>query len=139
MPKGRVKLYTDEERALRRREAQARYRSRNVHKRVASDALYKKEFRQKFPFKHRAQNTTRHAKRLNRCPAWLTSVHLKEIEQFYMDADYIQNLTKTKMEVDHIIPLQGRIVSGLHVPWNLQILTSTENRTKKNKFKEVIL
>lgn len=64
---------------------------------------------------------------LQRIPKWITKVELKAIEEFY------KNCPKG-YEVDHIVPLQGKTVSGLHVLANLQYLTREENRRKSNKF-----
>lgn len=85
---------------------------------------------------HRAAATTakyRAAKR-NRTPKWLTPTQLKAIQDIYEQAAALSKLTGCRYEVDHVVPLQGKKVSGLHVPWNLQIIPVPENRRKRNRW-----
>lgn len=60
-----------------------------------------------------------------RTPSWADKQKIKEI--------YIQ-AKQSGLVVDHIIPLQGKYVSGLHIETNLQLLTPSENRKKSNKY-----
>ena len=69
-------------------------------------------------------------------PNWLSSEMQLEIENIFKIAKELTEKTGIPHEVDHIIPLRGKSVSGLHVPWNLQVLTQFENRSKKNFIKE---
>lgn len=79
-------------------------------------------------------SSKKRAIKLNRTPKWLTKIHFNEINLFYKLAKIKTEKTGVKHHVDHIIPLQGKNISGLHVPWNLQILTETENIKKSNKY-----
>lgn len=72
----------------------------------------------------------RQAAKLQRTPPWLTKGQLKDMEIFYMLARVLTKETGIPHEVDHIVPLQGKTVSGLHVAWNLQVLTRQGNRSK---------
>lgn len=66
------------------------------------------------------------AKRM-RTPAWADTEALKA---FYIEAAEKTKLTGIAHEVDHVLPLQGETVSGLHVPENLRVITRHENRSK---------
>ncbi len=68
----------------------------------------------------------REAAKIQRMPSWLTQDHLNEIKDLYKNCP-------AGYHVDHIVPLQGKNVSGLHVPWNLRIITAEENLRKGNK------
>lgn len=64
------------------------------------------------------------------CPSWVDRSALKAI---YADAVRLQSETGVAMHVDHIVPLLGKLVCGLHVPWNLQVLPAAENMKKGNR------
>ena len=85
------------------------------------------------PSKFTARTAKYRAIKLQRTPKWLNSEQLKEIDQFYLLAEELQWLSMELLEVDHIVPLRGKNVSGLHVPWNLQILPKPLNASKSNK------
>lgn len=85
---------------------------------------YLSEYSKRKPEKHRAISAKRKAAKLQQTPKW---ADLKAIEEFY------KNCPKG-YQVDHIIPLQGKNVRGLHVLENLQYLTKTENLKKGNRY-----
>jgi len=76
----------------------------------------------------------RRAAQLQRTPEWLTDTDLWVIEEAYHLAQLRTNLFKFPWHVDHIIPLQGKSVSGLHVPSNLRVIPGNENVKKSNKY-----
>lgn len=80
-----------------------------------------------------AANAKRRSAELNAVPPWLDHDTRLEIRRIYSVAHEMSKQRKVKYHVDHIIPLQGDTVCGLHVPWNLQIVTASENSIKNNK------
>lgn len=88
---------------------------------------YHKEYRRKNPEQHREYGATYRATKDKLTPSW---ANLEKIKEIY-------NNCPKGMHVDHIIPLRGRLVSGLHVENNLQYLTPSENFKKSNSFKIV--
>lgn len=92
-----------------------------------------REFAKNNKGKMTAKVCKRYAFKKQALPKWLTIEQLEEIKQIYIKCSEITKRTGIKHEVDHIIPLQSDVVCGLHVPWNLQILTRKENIEKSNK------
>ena len=102
----------------------------NPDKKKASDKRYALENKSKISANVRKYQYAK----INRTPAWLSADDLWIVEQAYELADLRTKMFGFKWHVDHIIPLQGKLVSGLHVPHNLQILPATENHRKSNQF-----
>jgi hypothetical protein len=105
------------------------YRDRNKDKQ--SD--YNKRWREANPEKHVAKEARRRAAKLDRTPQWLTKDHHWMIEECYSLSRLRSSITGVTHHVDHIVPLRGKKVSGLHVPWNLQVIPATDNCSKGNK------
>lgn len=83
--------------------------------------------------KHNALSKKRKVAKKQRVLPWLTKEHFKQIEEFYTIAKMFQMYTGQEYHVDHIVPLQGKNVSGFHVPWNLQVIPAKQNLSKGNK------
>lgn len=111
---------TDAERKLRRSETYKKYRSTDRGK-----------------AKQAAHEAGRRAAKLNATPTWLTQDQLDNIELAYALARYLSKEYGQKIEVDHIIPLKGKDVKGLHVPWNLQLMVKEVNQKKGNRLEPV--
>lgn len=81
----------------------------------------------------RAADCAKKAARRRAAPAWLSLDQRREIRDIYQRSALLTAGTGIRHEVDHIVPLNGDAVCGLHVPWNLQILTAKENSEKSNR------
>lgn len=104
----------------------------------AKNAIQAKEaaktYRKENPAKINAWSRKHQLAKLQRTPKWLTEFDLLRIECFYSVATMRNKNDSQEWQVDHIIPLQGKMVSGLHVPTNLRVIPASENRAKSNKF-----
>lgn len=93
-----------------------------------------KKCRLKNSHKVLARNKLRSTSKNQRAPIWLTKEQKKDIGDVYLQAKLLSSIFLQTFVVDHIIPLLGKEVSGLHIPNNLQLLTKNLNSTKQNKF-----
>ena len=121
------------------------YYQKTKEKRLATNSEYRKNNSEKITQINKnwrlknvasinAKNRTRRASKNYRTPAWLTDIDYERIQNEYKLAYILTKVTGEKWEVDHVIPLQGEFVSGLHVPSNLKAIKAFENRSKHNRY-----
>jgi hypothetical protein len=125
----------DKERGLARIRS-AEWRIANPDK-VALQKDLKRNYKKANPHKITADMAKRRAAKKQRTPPWLTKKDFVMIESFYKLANEKTLQTGFAWHVDHIVPLQGKLVSGLHVPQNLRVIPWNENVSKGNKLLEI--
>ena len=81
----------------------------------------------------RADTKARRRKHRQATPIWLSRKQKSEIRQLYQIAITMTKTTGEQYVVDHIVPLRSDAVCGLHVPWNLRVITQEENLKKSNR------
>ena len=94
------------------------------------NAAYAKNNRGEFAARNVAYQATKRCAR----PIWSTLDDMAVMKNLYVKSSELTKSTGVLQNVDHIIPLKGKLVCGLHIPGNLTILPKSENSSKSNKF-----
>lgn len=77
------------------------------------------------------RNRLRKLAQLQALPKW---ANLAKIKEFYIERELISKETGEVYHVDHIVPINSKLVCGLHCEFNLQIILGSENIKKQNKY-----
>lgn len=108
------------------------FKYRSLHPEVGRLSRKKYYNKNKSIFVHYSKK--RRLSKTNRTPFWLTDNDYNVIKLYYELSERLTKCLGISHHVDHIIPLQGKIVSGLHVPTNLQVIPHRLNLLKGNKW-----
>jgi hypothetical protein len=93
--------------------------------------------REMYPERHRVYKVNRRLLEIKATPSWLAPEQRSAILEIYTEAVHLTKTNGAQYDVDHRVPLQGKIISGLHVPENLCVLLHKENMVKHNRFNRV--
>lgn len=107
--------------------------ARAISRPVEEKRAYRNAWKQANTDQVLADNKVRRRKHRQATPPWITKKQKSEIRQLYQIAITMSKTTGEQYVVDHIIPLRSDYVCGLHVPWNLRVITQEENLKKSNK------
>ena len=94
---------------------------------------YKKTYKINNPEYYKALVSVRRRKHRKATPKWITASQKLAMRELYLQAQNLTKLTGERYVVDHIVPLINEAICGLHVPWNLRVITQKENLNKSNK------
>lgn len=107
---------------------------RNKNKEMHLNALKNYRGSEKGKVKRAFIQMNRKANQLKRTPKWLTEDEKWLIQEAYHLASLRTKATGFQWHVDHVVPMQGALVSGLHCPENLRVIPGVENLTKNNSW-----
>lgn len=96
-------------------------------------AQYQRTSNQKNPGRRNRLTANYRSAKDDRMPSWLSSADRLEMDTIYKYCAALRDVG-LDYHVDHIVPLRGKSVSGLHVPWNLQVIPGCENVRKGNRY-----
>jgi len=94
---------------------------------------YKRTHKERNPEYYKSLVSVRKRRHRAATPKWITPEQKLAMRQLYLQAMELTKLTGERYVVDHIVPLISDEVCGLHVPWNLRVITQEENLKKSNK------
>lgn len=113
---------------------QRNYRETHIEERKSYDREYHKTRYKDQKEVYAEKSARRRCNKISATPSWLDDEHKKRLRSIYKACKNVTERSGKIHHVDHIVPLQGENVCGLHVWWNLRIIPAEMNLSKGNKF-----
>lgn len=116
------------------RERRREHRLRNID----SIKEYQKQWRAENKAVKLHHSRLYEARKLGATPKWLSETEHLHIKCIYEVAAMRNRESDDSWHVDHVVPLRGKEVCGLHVPWNLRVIRAEENLKKGNRLESIV-